>query len=59
MKRNAVRALGQAKDDEQLLYDRAPLADKDLHVRLAAIVKLAQFPESGTHKRAAGVLAKD
>ena len=59
VKRNAVRALGQAKDDEQLLYDSATLADKDLHVRLAAIVKLAQFPDSDTHKRAAGVLAKD
>ena len=59
VKRNAVRALGQAKNDEQLLYDSATLADKDLHVRLAAIVKLARFPESATHKRAAGVLAKD
>ena len=28
-------------------------------MRLAAIVKLAQFPESDTHMRAAGVLAKD
>ncbi|MED5381702.1 MAG: PVC-type heme-binding CxxCH protein [Verrucomicrobiota bacterium] len=59
VKRNAIRALGQAKNDEQLLYDSATLADKDLHVRLAAIVKLARFPESATHKRAAGVLAKD
>ena len=59
LKRNAVRALGKTKGDEQLLYDSATLADKDLHVRLAAIVKLAQFPESDTHKRAAGVLAND
>jgi len=59
VKRNAIRALGQAKDDEQLLYDSATLADADLHVRLAAFVKLAQFPESKTHQRAATVLSQD
>ena len=59
LKRNALRALGETKSDQQLLYDSATLADKDLHVRLAAIVKLAKFPESKTHKRAAGVLSKD
>ena len=59
VKRNAIRALGQAKDDEQLLYDSATLADADLHVRLAAFVKLAQFPESKTHQRAASVLSQD
>ena len=59
VKRNAIRALGQAKDDEQLLYDSATLADTDLHVRLAAFVKLAQFPESKTHQRAATVLSQD
>jgi len=59
VKRNAIRALGQTKDDEQLLYDSATLADADLHVRLAAFVKLAQFPESKTHQRAASVLSQD
>ena len=59
VKRNAIRALGQAKDDEQLLYDSATLADADLHVRLAAFVKLAKFPESKTHQRAASVLSQD
>ena len=59
VKRNAIRALGQTKDDVQLLYDSATLADADLHVRLAAFVKLAQFPESKTHQRAASVLSQD
>ncbi|MFQ3168916.1 MAG: putative membrane-bound dehydrogenase-like protein [Limisphaerales bacterium] len=59
VKRNAVRALGQAAADEQLLYDSATLADADLHVRLAAFVKLAQFPKSKTHQRAASILAQD
>ena len=59
VKRNAIRALGQTKDDEQLLYDSATLADANLHVRLAAFVKLAQFPKSKTHQRAASVLARD
>ena len=59
VKRNAIRALGQTKDDQQLLYDSATLADANLHVRLAAFVKLAQFPKSKTHQRAASVLARD
>ncbi len=59
VKINAIRSLGKTNADEQLLYDSATLADKDLHVRLAAMVKLAQFNESDTHKRAAGVLATD
>ena len=42
-----------------MLYDSATLADGDLHVRLAAFVKLAQFPESKTHQRAASVLSQD
>ena len=59
VKRNAVQALGQAAADEQLLYDSATLADADLHVRLAAFIKLAQFPKSKTHQRAASILARD
>ncbi len=59
VKLNAVRALGKTKEDEQLLYDSAALTNKDLHVRLAAMVKLAQFPESKTHKQAASILATD
>ena len=59
VKLNAIRALGKTKEDEQLLYDSAALTDKDLHVRLAAMVKLAQFPESNTHKQAASILATD
>ena len=37
VKRNAIRALGLAKNDEQLLYDSATLADADLHVRLGRV----------------------
>ncbi len=59
VKLNAIRALGNTKEDEKLLYGSAALTDKDLHVRLAAMVKLAQFPESNTHKQAASILATD
>lgn len=59
VRRNAVRALENKKTDEELLYNSSTLTDKDLLVRLSAIVKLAQFNETPVHKRAAGILSED
>ena len=59
VRRNAVRALENKKTDEELLYNSSTLTDKDLLVRLSAIVKLAQFNENPVHKRAAGILSED
>ena len=59
VRRNAVRALENVKKDEELLYNSSTLTDKDLLVRLSAIVKLAQFNETPVHKRAAGILSED
>ena len=59
VRRNAVRALENKKTDEELLYNSSTLTDKDLLVRLSAIVKLAQFNETLVHKRAAGILSED
>tara|TARA_Y100001968_G_C19442240_1_gene763210 strand:+ start:480 stop:3932 length:3453 start_codon:yes stop_codon:yes gene_type:complete len=59
VRRNAVRALGKKKTDEQLLYNSSTLTDEDLLVRLNAIVKLAQFEDAIIHKRAAEILAED
>ena len=59
VRRNAVRALENKKTDEKLLYNSSTLTDKDLLVRLSAIVKLAQFNETPVHKRAAGILSED
>ena len=59
VRRNAVRALENKKTDEELLYNSSTLTDKDLLVRLSAIVKLAQFNETPVHKRAASILSED
>lgn len=44
LRRNAVRALGQDAKSQELLFGSGTFSDADLHTRLAALVKLADFP---------------
>ncbi|MBN8419920.1 MAG: c-type cytochrome [Verrucomicrobia bacterium] len=44
LRRNAVRALGSDKAAEALFFGSGVISDPDLHTRLAAFVKLADFP---------------
>ena len=44
LRRNAIRALGTDKVAHDLFFGAGVFGDADLHVRLAAMVKLAQFP---------------
>jgi putative membrane-bound dehydrogenase-like protein len=44
LRRNAIRALGSDADSQKLLFGAGVVADKDAATRLAAFVKLADFP---------------
>jgi mono/diheme cytochrome c family protein len=44
LRRNAVRALGNDKTAQDLFFGSGVFSDPDLHTRLAAFVKLADFP---------------
>ncbi len=44
LRRNAVRALGSDAKAQSLLFGAGVISDPDLHTRLAAFVKLADFP---------------
>ena len=44
MRRNAVRSLGSDKKAQDLFFGSGVISDPDLHTRLAAFVKLADFP---------------
>jgi putative membrane-bound dehydrogenase-like protein len=44
LRRNAVRALGNDKAAQDLFFGSGVFSDPDLHTRLAAFVKLADFP---------------
>ncbi|MCB1276222.1 PVC-type heme-binding CxxCH protein [Prosthecobacter sp.] len=44
LRRNAIRALGSDKDAQDLFFGSGVISDPDLHTRLAAFVKLADFP---------------
>ena len=44
LRRNAVRALGSDAKAQSLLFGSGTFSDPDLHTRLAALVKLADFP---------------
>ncbi|WP_395752460.1 PVC-type heme-binding CxxCH protein [Prosthecobacter sp.] len=44
LRRNAVRALGDDAKAQSLLFGAGVISDPDLHTRLAAFVKLADFP---------------
>ena len=44
LRRNAIRALGSDAKAQSLLFGAGVISDPDLHTRLAAFVKLADFP---------------
>ncbi|MFZ2282142.1 MAG: PVC-type heme-binding CxxCH protein [Prosthecobacter sp.] len=44
LRRNAIRALGNDKAAQDLFFGSGVISDPDLHTRLAAFVKLADFP---------------
>ena len=44
LRRNAIRALGSDEPAQKLLFGSGVVADKDATTRLAALVKLADFP---------------
>ena len=44
LRRNAIRALGSDKAAHDLFFGSGVFSDPDLHTRLAAFVKLADFP---------------
>lgn len=44
LRRNAIRALGNDKAAQELFFGSGVFNDPDLHTRLAAFVKLADFP---------------
>ena len=48
LRRNAVRALGDDAASQELFFGSGVVSDRDLHTRLAALVKLGDFPK-GTH----------
>lgn len=50
LKRNAIQALGQSKEDIQLFFDTAVVADRDLQVRRVAFSKMAHFPKDDALK---------
>jgi len=44
VRRNAIRALGNDRAAQDLFFGSGVISDPDLHTRLAALVKLADFP---------------
>jgi len=44
LRRNAIRALGSDKAAQDIFFGSGVFSDPDLHTRLAAFVKLADFP---------------
>lgn len=59
LKRNAVRALETDPDSLQLFFDSAVMSSPDPKVRLAAFIKLSEFPENDAVKMAAEQLMKE
>jgi putative membrane-bound dehydrogenase-like protein len=59
IQRNAIRALGTDGEAQQLFFDTATVTAQDLSVRLAAFIKLAQFPENETVSLAVEQLMKN
>lgn len=59
LRRNAVRALGSDKAAQDLFFGSGVFSDPDLHTRLAAFVKLAEFPTSEEIKTLVKKLAND
>ncbi len=59
LRRNAVRALGTDKTAQDLFFGAGVVSDPDLHTRLAAFVKLAEFPTTEEIKTLVAKIAVD
>ena len=59
IKRNAIRALDTDEAARQLFFDSAVVTADDFSIRLAAFIKLAQFPEDETVSLAVEQLMKN
>jgi putative membrane-bound dehydrogenase-like protein len=59
LRRNAIRALGSDKAAQELFFGSGVFSDPDLHTRLAAFVKLADFPTTEEIKTLVKKLASD
>jgi len=59
LRRNAIRALGSDKAAQDLFFGSGVISDPDLHTRLAAFVKLADFPTTEEIKTLVKKLAND
>ena len=59
LRRNAVRALGTDAAAQGLIFGSGVVSDGDLHTRLAAFVKLAEFSTTPEIKTLVGKLASD
>ena len=59
LRRNAIRALGNDKAAQDLFFGSGVFSDPDLHTRLAAFVKLADFPTTEEIKTLVKKLSSD
>lgn len=59
LRRNAVRALGSDTKAHDLFFGSGVISDPDLHTRLAAFVKLADFPSTPEIKTLVSRLSAD
>ena len=59
LRRNAIRALGNDKAAHDLFFGSGVFSDPDLHTRLAAFVKLADFPTTEEIKTLVKKLSSD
>lgn len=59
LRRNAIRALGNDKTAQDLFFGSGVFSDPDLHTRLAAFVKLADFPTTEEIKTLVKKLSSD
>ncbi|MHA3775553.1 PVC-type heme-binding CxxCH protein [Verrucomicrobiota bacterium sgz303538] len=59
LRRNAIRALGNSAKAQALLSDAVSFGDPEPHTRLAALVKLADFPSTPEMTTLAGKLRAD
>lgn len=59
LRRNAIRALGSDAKSQDLFFGTGVIGDPDPHTKLAAMVKLADFPTTDEIKTLVGRLAAD
>jgi putative membrane-bound dehydrogenase-like protein len=59
LRRNAIRALGNDQAAQDLFFGSGVFSDPDLHTRLEALVKLADFPTTEAIKTLVKKLASD